>query len=89
MSRNPYRGLTFVLILVVSFGMALPAAAGPADRTPANQDGLLSWLWDWVEHLWQGASEPRKEPRPVTAASGNCDPDRGILIDPNGAPCQK
>lgn len=89
MSRNSYRGLTFVLILVVSFGVALPAAAGPADRVPASQDGLLVRIWEWIGHLWPGAAQPREQPKSITAAAGPCDPDRGILIDPNGNPCNK
>lgn len=85
MSRNSYRGLTLALILVVSFGIALPATAGPADRGPANQDGLLARIWEWVGHLWPGAGEPREVPKPVTEAAHEC--ERGILIDPNGKPC--
>lgn len=88
MSRNSYRGLTLVLVLIVSLGMALPAAARPAERVPATQDGLLVRLWDWVEHLWRGIPQPVQDLRSATTAA--CDnPDRGILIDPNGNPCGK
>jgi hypothetical protein len=85
MSRNSYRGLTLALILIVGLGMALPAAARPAERALAVQEGLLVRLWNWVEHLWRGAPQPDKGLRPATATSGSC--DRGILIDPNGSPC--
>ena len=85
MSRNSFRGLTFALILIVGLGMAFPAAARPAERVPVTQDGLIARLWNWVEHLWFGGSPPGKSLRPATAASGGC--DRGILIDPNGNPC--
>ena len=88
MSRNSYRGLTLALVLVVGLGMALPAAAGPAERVPVNQDGLFVRLWDWVEHLWRGVPQAGKELRPVTAeANPACDShERGPLIDPNGCP---
>ena len=89
MSRNSYRGITLALVLIVGLGMALPAAARPAERVPVNQDGLFVRLWDWVEHLWRGVPQPGKDLRPVTAAAGVCDPDRGGLIDPNGHPCNK
>ena len=89
MSRNSYRGLTFILILIFGLGMALPAAAGPAEQVSASQDGLLVRIWDWIGHLWRGAAQPREHPKPVTAKAGVCDPDRGILIDPNGNPCNK
>jgi len=86
MSRNSYRGLTLALVLIVGLGMALPAAARPAERALAVQEGLLDRLWNWVEHLWFGNPQPEKGPRPATEAAGSgC--DRGILIDPNGTPC--
>ncbi|HET9229295.1 MAG TPA: hypothetical protein VFR31_21630 [Thermoanaerobaculia bacterium] len=87
MSRNSYRGLTFALVLVVSFGIALPAFASPVDRILSNQEGLLVRIWDWIGHLWRGAAPPREQPKPVAAKAGVCDPDRGVLIDPNGNPC--
>ena len=83
MSRNSYRGLTLALILIVGLGMAFPAAAKPAERVLAIQEGLLVRILSWVEHLWRGAPKQGKDLRPVTAPS--C--DRGILIDPNGNPC--
>jgi hypothetical protein len=89
MSRNSYRGLTLALVLIVGLGVALPAAARPAERALAVQEGLLDRLWNWVEHLWRGGPQPDKGLRPATAAAGVCDPDRGILIDPNGSPCNK
>jgi hypothetical protein len=85
MSRNSYRGLTLALILIVGLGVALPAGARPAEKAVAIQEGLLDRLWNWVEHLWFGEPTPEKGLRPATAASGNC--ERGILIDPNGSPC--
>ena len=85
MSRNSYRGFTLALILIVGLGMALPAAARPAERAVAVEEGLLDRLWNWVEHLWFGGPQPGKDLRPATAASGGC--ERGILIDPNGSPC--
>jgi len=87
MSRNSYRGLTLALVLIVGLGMALPAAAKPAERALAVQEGLLDRIWNWVEHLWFGGTQPdSKGLRPATeAASSSC--DRGILIDPNGSPC--
>ncbi|HEX6865464.1 MAG TPA: hypothetical protein VF414_21730 [Thermoanaerobaculia bacterium] len=86
MSRNSYRGFTLALILIVGLGVALPAAARPAEKTVAIQEGLLDRLWNWVEHLWFGGQKPDKGGlRPATEASGSC--DRGILIDPNGSPC--
>ena len=90
MSRKSYRGLTLVLVLVVGLGMALPAAARPAERVLAIEEGLLVRLWDWVEHLWRGEPKQGKELRSATEeANPACDPDRGILIDPNGSPCHK
>ena len=87
MSRNSYRGLTLALILIVGLGMALPAAARPAERAVAVEEGLLDRLWNWVEHLWFGGPQPDENLRPVTAKSGGgC--DRGPLIDPNGNPCK-
>jgi hypothetical protein len=89
MSRNSYRGLTLALVLIVGLGMALPAAARPAERGPAIEEGLLARLWNWVEHLWFGAPPPDKGSslRPATAASGGGGCERGVLIDPNGSPC--
>lgn len=88
MSRNSYRGLTLVLVLIVGLAMALPAAARPAERGLAIQEGLLVRLWNWVEHLWRNGPQPGKELRPVTeAANPACDSyERGPLIDPNGCP---
>jgi len=90
MSRNSYRGLALALILIVGLGMALPAAARPAERALAIQEGLLDRLWNWVEHLWFGGPQPDKNLRPAIEASSGCDtnPDRGPLIDPNGNPCK-
>lgn len=88
MSRNSYRNLTLVVVLI-GLAMALPAAARPAERGLAIQEGLLVRLWDWVEHLWQSVPQPGNELRPATEAAGVCDPDRGGLIDPNGNPCNK
>jgi hypothetical protein len=86
MSRNSYRSLTLALVVIIGLGMALPAAAKPAERVPAIEEGLLDRLWNWVEHLWFGTQQPEKGLRPATEASGGgC--DRGILIDPNGSPC--
>ena len=85
MSRNSYRGLALALILIVGLGVALPAAARPAEKTVVIQKGLLDRIWNWVEHLWFGGPQPDKGLRPATAKSGGC--DRGILIDPNGTPC--
>ena len=92
MSRNSYRALAIALVLIVSLGIALPAgAAGRADRdqTPAAQHSLLARLWDWVGPLWPVVPKDGKGLTPVTAAAGICDPDRGVLIDPNGQPCNK
>lgn len=86
MSRNSYRSFTLAIVLIVGLGMAFPAAARPAERGPAIEEGLLARLWNWVEHLWFGAPQPARGLRPATEASGGC--DRGILIDPNGTPCQ-
>lgn len=88
MSRNSYRGLTLALVLVVGLGMALPAAAGPAERGLAIQEGLLVRLWDWVEHLWRSVPRQGKDLRPATEESNPaCDSyERGPLIDPNGCP---
>ncbi len=86
MSRNSYRGLTLALVLIVGLGVALPAAAKPAERAVAVEEGLLDRLWNWVEHLWFGGPQPDENLRPVTAKSAGC--DRGPLIDPNGNPCK-
>ncbi|MEA2561173.1 MAG: hypothetical protein QOH06_2677 [Acidobacteriota bacterium] len=86
MSRNSYRGFTLALVLIAGLGMALPAAARPAERAHAVQEGLLERIWSWVGSLWFGDTQPDKAPRPTTAGSGGgC--ERGILIDPNGTPC--
>ena len=85
MSRNSYRGLTLALVLIVGLGVALPAAARPAEKAAAIQEGLLDRLWNWVEHLWTGGQKQEERLRPATEKSGGC--DRGILIDPNGVPC--
>jgi hypothetical protein len=89
MSRNSYRSFTLALVLIVGLGMAFPAAARPAERGLAIEEGLLVRLWNWVEHLWRGTAETSRRLQPVTAASGVCDPDRGATIDPNGNPCNK
>lgn len=88
MSRNSYRNLTLVVVLIVGLAMALPAAAKPAERGLAIQEGLLVRLWNWVEHLWRNVPQPGKELRPTTeAANPACDSyERGPLIDPNGCP---
>ena len=88
MSRNSYRGLTLVVVLIVGLAMALPAAARPAERGLAIQEGLLVRLWNWVEHLWSGKPQQDKELRRVTEeANPACDTyERGPLIDPNGCP---
>lgn len=86
MPRNSYRGLTLALVLILSLGMTLPAAA--AGRTPATQDGLLTRLWDWVERLWSGVPKDGKAWTPAQAADAGCTShNRGILIDPYGSPC--
>jgi hypothetical protein len=85
MSRNSYRGLTLALVLIVGLGVALPAAARPAEKADSIQEGLLDRLWNWVEHLWFGEPKPDEGLRPAKAKSGGC--ERGILIDPNGVPC--
>ncbi|MFL6293239.1 MAG: hypothetical protein ACJ759_20280 [Thermoanaerobaculia bacterium] len=78
MSRNSYRGLTLVLVLIVSLGMALPAAAtGRDERVPAREPGFMSWIWHWVGSLW-----PISGGGDLTPAVANT----GILIDPNGVP---
>ena len=86
MSRNSYRGLTLALVLILGLGMAFPAAARPAERVLAIEEGLLVRIWNWVEHLWRDAAKPGKDHlRPVTAAGGSC--EHGPTLDPNGAPC--
>ena len=85
MSRNSYRGLTLAIVLIVGLGVALPAAARPAEKAAAIHEGLLDRLWNWVEHLWSGGQKQDERLRPATAKSGGC--ERGILIDPNGNPC--
>lgn len=75
MSRNSYRGLTLALVLIVGLGVALPAAAKPAERVPAIEEGLLERIWNWVEHLWTRAGGGEHS-RAVSQT--------GILIDPNG-----
>ena len=87
MSRNSYRGLTLALILIIGLGMAFPAAARPAERALAIEEGLLVRIWNWVEHLWRDAAKPGKDLGSVTAASGSC--EHGPTLDPNGAPCHK
>jgi hypothetical protein len=75
MSRNSYRGLTLAIVLIVGLGMALPAAARPAERGPAIEEGLLERIWNWVGSLWTVAGGG-KHTRAVSHT--------GILIDPNG-----
>lgn len=87
MSRTSSLRLTFVLVLIVGLGVALPATAKPAEQAPAIQQGLLERLWSWVEQQWQRSAGPRQDLQPVTAGAGTCDSDRGVLIDPNGDPC--
>lgn len=89
MSRNSFRGLTLALVLIVGLGVALPAAARPAERGLAVEEGALLRLWHWVEHLWSGQPQQDKGMHPVTGQSGVCDPDRGAALDPNGNPCNK
>ena len=75
MSRKSYRILFSAFILIASLVVALPAdAAGRADRVSASRESLWSALWDWVGTLLGSTT------------SGDGDPDRGILIDPNGGP---
>lgn len=76
MPRNSYRGLTCVLVLIVSLGIALPAAAAGFDeRTPAREPGVLSWIWQWVGNLWMIVDGEGR-----TGGISNTGP----LIDPNG-----
>ncbi len=75
MSRNSYRGLTLAVVLIIGLGMALPAAARPAERVVAIQEGLLDRLWNWVERLWPVANGEN-----LKSATSRT----GILIDPNG-----
>ena len=92
MPRNSFRAFALALVLIASLGMAVPAgAAGRADRDrgPVAQESLLARLWDWVGSLWSAVPKDGKASTPVTAAAGTCDPDRGILIDPNGQPCNR
>ena len=75
MSRHSSRVLLCAVVLVASLVTALPAAAaGPAHRAPALHGSLWSFFCNWAASLW------------VHIAPSEGDPDRGILIDPNGGP---
>ncbi|HWN40915.1 MAG TPA: hypothetical protein VNW71_01775 [Thermoanaerobaculia bacterium] len=76
MSRNSYRGLTLALVLIVSLGMALPAAAAGPDERVRARSGLVSWIRHWVGNLWPSAGGG--DLKPAIARTG-------ILIDPNGS----
>ena len=84
MSRNLFRGLVAILMLVACLGLAMPAAAAPAGRIP--ESSLLSRLWDWAGNVWETLARAGQGPWSVVTAAngGNGHVDRGILIDPNG-----
>lgn len=85
MSRISSCGLVSVLVLVACLGLALPAAAAPAERAP--EASLLSRLWDRVGSIWETvAREAQGRLSVIVGADSDNDFDRGILIDPNGAP---
>lgn len=86
MSRNSSRDLIFILVLVAGLGLALPATAAPAERTPESP--LLSRFRDWTGSLWDSVLQGKPNPWTILieADSGADHKDRGILIDPNGAP---
>jgi hypothetical protein len=74
MSRHSSRILLCAVVLVASLVTALPAAAGPAHRAPALSGSLWSVFCNWAASVWSH----------IAPSEG--DPDRGILIDPNGSP---
>jgi len=83
MSRNLFRGLVSILMLVACLGLAMPAAAAPAERIPESP--LLSRLWDWAGNVWETMTRAGQGSwSVVTAADHDGHIDRGILIDPNG-----
>lgn len=83
MSRNLSRGLVAVLMLVACLGLAMPAAAAPAERVP--EAPLLSRLMDWAGNVWETVTRATQGPWSVaTAADSDGHYDRGALIDPNG-----
>ena len=86
MPRNSSCGLICILVLVACLGLALPAAAAPAERI--SESPLLSRLWDWAGNVWETVTRGGQGPWTVAvgADNGNGHVDRGILIDPNGNP---
>lgn len=86
MPRNSSRGLVSMLVLVACLGLALPAAAAPAERI--SEAPRLSRLWDWAGNVWEAVTRGGQGPWTVAveADSDNGHIDRGILIDPNGNP---
>jgi hypothetical protein len=86
MSRtSSRRRLSAAFVLIALLGLSLPASAmGREERVP----GFLSWFQDWAAGLWSILA-PESPQHPATHAiemDGVSNPDRGILIDPNGTP---
>ncbi len=78
-----------VLTLVLTLGLATPAAWAASPLSPAGAPEVLQGMWGWLVDLWQGNADagcnidPNGSPRcaPVTAHA-----DLGCNIDPNGSP---
>ena len=48
---------------------------------------VSEWVADCWHDTYRRAPKDGQDWSPSTAAAGICNPDRGILIDPNGNPC--
>jgi len=80
MSRKSVRRAALGLLVAVLLGIAMPAPASAwlGGETGASSAGFFASVWEWLQGLWPGGSDPVRP-----ACTDNCG-DAGHGIDPNG-----
>lgn len=91
MYRSHPRCPAILALLALLWLTAGPAVAAPvALHRSAPEESLFATLWSWVTGFWTAAGpEPSFEKSatggdPDSVITAPDDPDKGVLIDPNG-----